>query len=55
MASKFEQIFYASLLIRICLPPQPDIKSAKRVIEMAMSVNKYLKGQMDAIFIPEAY
>ena len=55
MANKFEQTFYACLLNQIRLPPQPDIESAKRVIEMAKSVNKYLEGQMDAIFIPEAY
>ena len=46
MSDKFDQIFYAKLLIQIGLPPQPDIESAKHVIELAKNVNKYLEGQM---------
>ena len=55
MIDKFDQVFYAKLLIQIGLPPQPDIESAKHVIELAKNVNKYLEGQMQAIFIPKAF
>ena len=55
MQTNFEKTFYDCLLARMGLPEQPDVESAKHVIELAKNTNRYLDEQMKAFYIPQAH